>query len=104
MFYIPGSRDLNTNSISIDAKHADGTLEYEAHSLYGFYMSKATSNYFTKNNQRPFVLTRSTYTGVGKYAAHWLGDNFSTYEMLKLSVNGVYLFNALGVPVVGADI
>ena len=105
LFYIPGSRDLNVKSISIDAKHADGSLELEAHSLYGFYMSKATSNYFNNTkNQRPFVITRSSYSGFGKFASHWLGDNFSTFDMLKYSVGGIYLFNMFGVPITGADI
>jgi alpha-glucosidase (family GH31 glycosyl hydrolase) len=67
-------------------------------------MSKATSNYFSQNKTRPFVITRSTYSGVGKYVSHWLGDNFSNYDMLKYSVGGVFLFNMFGVPVAGADI
>jgi len=105
LFYTPGARDLNIKSISIDSVHETGATEYEAHSLYGFYMSKATSKYFSdKKKVRPFVITRSTYTGVGKYASHWLGDNFSTYDYLKYSVGGIYLFGMYGVPVTGADI
>mmetsp|Transcript_41978 Transcript_41978/g.48617 ORF Transcript_41978/g.48617 Transcript_41978/m.48617 type:complete len:1282 (-) Transcript_41978:599-4444(-) len=104
LFYIPGSRDLNTKSISIDAKHKDGSTELEAHSLYGFYMSKATSAYFSQTKARPFVITRSTYSGVGKFVSHWLGDNFSQFDMLKHSIGGIYLFNMFGVPVTGADI
>lgn len=104
LFYTPGARDLNIKSISIDALHADGSTEFEAHSLYGFYMSKATSNYFSGNNMRPFVITRSTYSGVGKYVSHWLGDNFSQWDMLKYSVGGIMLFNMYGVPMAGADI
>ena len=105
LFYTPGARNLNTKSVSIDAVHSDGTKEFEAHSLYGFYMSMATSNFFTESQKsRPFVITRSSFTGVGKYASHWLGENFSTYQMLKYSVGGIYQFNFFGVPVTGADI
>jgi len=105
LFYTPGARDLNYKAISVDAIHDDGTLEFEAHSLYGFYMGKASSKYFTEDlDQRQFVISRSTYAGFGKYASHWLGDNFSLDKMLKFSVNGIYLFNMFGVPVVGADI
>ena len=105
LFYTPGARDLNAKSISIDALHEGGITEFEAHSTYGFYMSKATSNYFTKEKgTRQFIITRSTYSGVGKYASHWLGDNFSTFEMLKASISGIYLFQMYGVPIAGADI
>ena len=105
LIYTPGARDLNKKSISIDALHHDGVTEFEAHSTYGFYMSKATSRFFTETQQqRQFVITRSTYSGVGKYVSHWLGDNFATWDMLKLSINGVYLFQMYGVPIAGADI
>lgn len=105
LFYTPGARDLNTKSISIDALHHNHVTEFEVHSLYGFYMSIATSSYFTETlGKRAFVITRSSYTGVGKFASHWLGDNFSTFEMLKYSIGGIYLFSFYGVPVTGADI
>ena len=106
LFYVPGARDLNDKSIAIDAVHkSTGNTEFEAHSLYGFYMSKATSKFFNDTlNQRPFVITRSTYSGVGKYVSHWLGDNFASYDLLKYSVSGIMLFNIFGIPVTGADI
>jgi hypothetical protein len=34
---VPGGRDLNQKSISIDAEHEEGYKEFEVHSLYGFY-------------------------------------------------------------------
>lgn len=106
LFYVPGARDLNDKSISIDAVHHNGVTEFEAHSTYGFYMSKATSAFFTQAEkpQRPFVITRSTYSGVGKYVSHWLGDNFAQFDMLRYSIGGIHLFNMFGVPVTGADI
>ena len=69
-------------------------------------MSIASYKYLEQRDKdkRPYVMTRSSYAGVGKYASHWLGDNFSTYEMLKYSVAGIYHFNIFGVPITGADI
>jgi len=55
-------------------------------------------------NRRPFILTRSSFTGTGHYAAHWLGDNFSTWEQLRLSIPGVLQFQLAAYPFVGADI
>jgi len=104
LFYTPGSRDLNVKSISIDALHDTGNTEYEVHSTYGFYMSKATHKWFAERNLRQFVITRSTYAGSGKYVSHWLGDNFANYELLRLSISGIFQFGMYGIPVAGADI
>ena len=51
LIYIPDSKDLNRKLMSVNTKHIDGGLELEAHSLWRFYRSKSTSNYFnnTKN-------------------------------------------------------
>jgi len=105
LFYTPGGRDLDEKSISIDAKHVREITEFEAHSTYGFFMGKATSAYFTEEaERRQFIITRSSTSGSGKYVSKWLGDNFSTWEYLKYSVNGIFLFQFFGMPVVGADI
>ena len=42
--------------------------------------------------------------GSGKWAAHWLGDNFSNWPNLRRSVIGMLQFNQFGIPMVGADI
>lgn len=39
--------------------------------------------------KRQFVLSRSTFPGSGKYAAHWLGDNFADWEQMAMSVIGI---------------
>lgn len=40
------------------------------------------------NGQRSMVLSRSTFAGSGKYAGHWLGDNFSTWNQMAKSIIG----------------
>ena len=40
--------------------------------------------------ERGMVISRSTFPGSGKYAGHWLGDNESSWEQLRLSIIGMY--------------
>ena len=50
------------------------------------------------------IIARSSYSGAGKFASRWLGDNFSQLNFLGYSVTGVQLSNVVGIPLVGADI
>jgi len=50
------------------------------------------------------VISRSTFAGHGRYAGHWTGDVWSSWEQLSYSLPEILLFNLLGVPLVGADI
>ncbi|KAM5567710.1 hypothetical protein ABKV19_015661 [Rosa sericea] len=96
---------LGFKTIATSAYHYNGVLEYDAHSLYGFSQTIATHQGLQGiAGKRPFILTRSTYVGSGKYAAHWTGDNKGTWEDLKLSISTVLNFGIFGVPMVGSDI
>jgi alpha-glucosidase (family GH31 glycosyl hydrolase) len=99
--------DLNHKTISFDSYSLSNKkikmLEIKV--LYGHIQSKLTYQFLiNKFRQRPFVLTRSTTYGTGKYAFHWLGDNESTWESLKDSISGVFNFQIFGFSLVGADI
>lgn len=96
---------IGFKTIATSAYHYNGVLEYDAHSLYGFSQSIATHQALQGlEGKRPFILTRSTYVGSGKYAAHWTGDNKGTWEDLRYSISTVLNFGIFGVPMVGSDI
>ncbi|RDX96234.1 Alpha-xylosidase 1 [Mucuna pruriens] len=96
---------IGFKTIATSAYHYNGVLEYDAHSLYGFAQSVATHKGLQGlQGKRPFILSRSTYVGSGKYAAHWTGDNQGTWENLKYSISTMLNFGIFGVPMVGSDI
>ncbi|KAI9142768.1 glycosyl hydrolases family 31-domain-containing protein [Paraphysoderma sedebokerense] len=99
---------LDGHTIPIDLTHGNSNniSELDVHSVYGHMMSISTRNALLnyRPKSRPFVLTRSTYPGTGKYAAHWLGDTFATWDQLALSIPSVMMFQMFGIPFVGADI
>jgi len=102
----PGHNRLETNGVCLNAKHIDGLTEREVHNFNGLFNAKTT--YATLKNKlnfkQPFILTRSTAPGSGKYAIHWTGDNNSGWEWMKISIAGILNFNMFGIPFVGADI
>lgn len=61
---------------------------YNAKDLWG--SSEARIYYRTLRkmwNKRAFVLTRSSFMGTGNHAAHWTGDNYSTWPSLQSSIS-----------------
>ncbi|XP_074967754.1 lysosomal alpha-glucosidase isoform X1 [Phalacrocorax aristotelis] len=78
---------------------------YNLHSLYGLTEAIASHNALLRvRGKRPFVISRSTFAGHGRYAGHWTGDVSSDWKQLYYSIPEVLLFNLFGVPLVGADI
>ena len=108
--YLPGYRKyvketLSMKSISENAILYGNRVVYDVKPLISFYQTKYTYEYLdTKLEIRPFVLSRSTSIGSGKYTYHWLGDNFSRYDNIKFSISGIFNFNIFGIPFTGSDI
>ncbi len=78
----------------------------DVHNAYGFGMCQATYEGLKRHRpeKRPFVLTRSGYAGIQRYAAVWMGDNHSWWEHLLQAMTTCTGMGLSGVPFVGTDV
>lgn len=67
----------------------------KARNVYGMQMARAAQEgqLLQKPEERPFVLTRSGFSGIQRYAAAWTGDNTASEEHMMA---GIRLINSLG--------
>lgn len=76
------------------------------HNVYAYLEAKAAYEGLREHagNERPFLLTRSGWAGIQKYAAKWTGDNVANFQNLRMSVIMCLSLGLSGVPFVGPDI
>ena len=92
-------------TVPMDAETALGN-SYQTHNMYGLFESIVTYKAMLAldHQNRPFLLTRSTFPGSGNWTATWLGDNISTFPQMALSISGVLQYGLIGLPISGPDI
>lgn len=74
------------------------------HNLYGLWMAKAAYEYLRNKGERPFILTRSGWAGIQRFAFVWTGDTNSTWAEMRSSLSTLLNLGMSGVPYVGVDI
>ncbi|WP_454293894.1 TIM-barrel domain-containing protein [Salana multivorans] len=76
------------------------------HNQYALLMAMGTVEGLRKArpNDRTFVLSRAGSPGIQRYAANWMGDNFSRWDHLAMSLPMAAGFGLSGQPFVGADV
>ncbi|XP_067246031.1 sucrase-isomaltase, intestinal [Chanodichthys erythropterus] len=102
-------RGLNHKTLCMNSQQilADGTpvKHYDVHNLYGWSHTEPTYNaLLSTTGKRGVVITRSTYPSSGRWAGHWLGDNYSAWDQLLKSIIGMMEFSIFGISYTGADI
>lgn len=78
----------------------------KAHNVYGTQMMRATFNGVKKYAypKRPFVITRSAYSGAQRYGCTWTGDNVASWEHLWLANIQIQRLCLSGMSFAGTDI
>ena len=76
------------------------------HNQYALLMAMATTAGLLEAmpDRRTFVLSRSGFAGIQRYAANWMGDNMARWDHLWLSIAMGAGFGISGQAFVGADI
>lgn len=100
---VGGSYLPDNLAFDFDGRKAEAA---EAKNVYGLLMARSSFEAAKEHRggKRPFILTRSAFAGVQRYAAVWSGDNTASDEGL---LSGVLLNNQMGlsgIPFVGPDL
>lgn len=76
------------------------------HNQYGHFMAVASRQAFEKLDpqRRPFLLTRSAFTGTQRHAAVWNGDNDSNWKHLRMSIPCTINLGLSGIAFNGPDV
>lgn len=105
----PAVMDVPNKSFPDDVRHDyDGNpcSHRKAHNIYGTQMARATYHGLKKYAypKRPFVITRSAYSGAQRYTSTWMGDNVATWEHLSIANNQAQRMAMSGFSFAGSDI
>jgi len=108
--------DMNEPSIfNVESKtmpdmvcmYNEGEESYQKylHNAYGISMARASHEGIKSLTQkRVFLLSRSAYSGIQRYAFLWTGDNTADWDHLKMNLYMAMNLGLSGIPYVGADI
>lgn len=104
----PALTDSNERTAPRDCIHYDGTEHREIHNSYPVFMAASIfRGLFERNLKRdirPFMLSRSFFSGIQKYSVTWTGGNSASWKMLRQSISMILSSSICGIPYTGSDI
>jgi alpha-glucosidase len=105
----PAVMEVPNKTFPMDVRHNyDGNpcSHRKAHNIYGTQMARATYHGVKRfaYPKRPFVITRSAYSGAQRYTSSWTGDNVATWEHLWIANIQVQRMCISGMGFTGSDI
>jgi alpha 1,3-glucosidase len=103
--------DTMENLFPKDSRHLDGLEVRETHSIYSVLQLAGTWKGIHDREiqagrppQRPYVLTRSFYTGFQKYAWSWTGDNTAKWDQINRSLSMMIVLGLNSIAFTGQDV
>lgn len=105
----PAVMEVPNKTFPMDVRHDyDGNpcSHRKAHNIYGTQMARATYHGVKRfaYPKRPFIITRSAYSGAQRYTSSWTGDNVATWEHLWIANIQVQRMSLSGMGFTGSDI
>jgi alpha-glucosidase len=104
-FVLWGDASLPALSTQHDMEGRGGTHQ-EAHNIYGLLQAKAGYESLREYQpeKRPFIVSRSGWAGIQRYAWTWTGDVESSWAGLRQTIPTVLNLGLSGMPYSGPDI
>lgn len=105
----PAIFEVESKTFPNDVRHDyDGNpcSHRKAHNIYGMQMAQATFDGVKKYAypQRPFIITRSAYSGAQRFTSTWTGDNIASWEHLWVANVQCQRSAISGFSFIGSDI
>jgi alpha-glucosidase len=105
----PAVMEVPNKTFPMDVRHNyDGNpcSHRKAHNIYGTQMARATYHGVKRFSypKRPFIITRSAYSGAQRYSSSWTGDNVASWEHLWLANVQMQRMSISGMGFTGSDI
>lgn len=99
------SRDGGNWKDVVNYDNGENSKHDKMRNLFAFLECKATFEGLSRlrPNERPYIITRSGYAGIQRYATMWIGDSPSTWDAMALSIPMFQTLGLSGQPFVGAD-
>ncbi|RNF09848.1 putative alpha glucosidase II subunit [Trypanosoma rangeli] len=110
----PSVFDVGDNTIARDVKHTSDSGKlvdnkylhnmYSVYNLMSVYQGHIETSKGLSHVKRPFILTRSFFSGAQRYAAMWTGDNMAKWDHLQNSFPELLSISVSNYAFCGADI